>query len=225
MGFNYKELVLGEEFADLLRAPATNAEPSVDMEALGESLIINLHKQLDLYTVYLQQAERQRLALVNRKLEENYQANVESEKLIGCLSTLETERIALTGKILGPAKSAPVAKPLAAGAAGRAGEAVETDKGGFQAKCETIYPLLSPARAERLKACRDSLVKATGDLKQVLTINMALAENGSRMIHTTIGIMTSVVGRKQYEKLNTYTSKGSVRMGKMQIRNLINRSV
>jgi hypothetical protein len=216
MGFNYKELVLGEEFADLLRAPATNAEPSVDMEALGESLIANLNKQLDLYTAYLAQAERQRLSLVNRKLDENYQANVESEKLIGSLSTLEVERIAITEKILGPVKGVPAGKPQSA---------VDTDKGGFQAKCETLYPLLSPARAERLKACRDALVKATGELKRILTINMALAENGSRIIHTTIGILTSVVGRKQYEKLNTYTSKGNVRMGKMQIRNLINRSV
>ncbi len=95
MGFNYKELVLGEEFADLLRAPAVNAEPVVDLEALGETLINNLNGQLGLYSAYIVQAERQRMALVNRKLEENYQANVESERLIGSLSNLEVERIAL----------------------------------------------------------------------------------------------------------------------------------
>ena len=147
------------------------------------------------------------MALVNRQLAQNTDANVESERLIGALNVLEEERIAITKKIFGTGKSR------------------ESEKVAFAAKCDTIYPLLSPARAERLKTCRDALVKATGDLKHVLGINMALVENGSRIIHTTVGIMTSVVGRKANEKMNTYTSKGSVRVGKVQIRNLVNRSV
>jgi hypothetical protein len=201
MGFNYKELVLGEEFADLLREPSAHVEPAVDLEALGESLIGNLNTQLSLYTNYLEQANRQRLALANRKLAENTDANVESERLIGSLYVLEQERVAITGKILGNAKAASLAK------------------------CEVIYPLLSQARAERLRVCRDGLVKATGELKRVLSINLAMVENGSRIVHATVGIMTSVVGRKQNEKMNTYTAKGNVRVGKLQIRNLINRSV
>ena len=58
-----------------------------------------------------------------------------------------------------------------------------------------------------------------------MNINAALVENGSRIIHTTIGIITSVVGRGKNEKLSTYTKKGAVNLGKVQIRNLINRSV
>jgi hypothetical protein len=60
----------------------------------------------------------------------------------------------------------------------------------------------------------------------VLAVNRALVENGSRIIHTTVGIMTSVVGRGKADKQNqTYTKKGAVSVGKVQVRNLINRSV
>ena len=205
MSFKYKELVLGREFADLLQDPATTPAPVEDPAALGEALILNLNSQLALYDAYLIQANRQRLALVNRKLTENSDANVESERLIGSLFVLEEGRILLTEKLLGTKKS--------------------PGKDSLQVKCEDIYPLLHPDQAERLRACREALLKSTGELKNILCVNMALVENGSRIIHTTVGIMTSVVGRKHNEKMNTYTSKGSVRLGKVQVRNLINRSV
>jgi len=124
MGFNYKELALGEEFADLLREPSKDLVPTVDLEALGESLIANLNLQHDLYIAYLEQANRQRLAIVNRKLPENIEANVESERLIGVLSNLEQERIDITGKIAGSAKGVGIGAGLA-GKAGRAGETAE----------------------------------------------------------------------------------------------------
>lgn len=204
MSFKYKELVLGREFADLLQESVVKPTPGEDPAVLGEELIVNLNAQLALYDAYLLQANRQRMALVNRKLVENSEANVESERLIGSLFVLEEARVLITEKLLGVTK-------------GRADS--------FQAKCEDIYPLLRPDQAERLRACREALLKSTGELKSVLCINMALVENGSRIIHTTVGIMTSVVGRKQNEKMNTYSSKGLVRIGKVQVRNLINRSV
>jgi FlgN protein len=210
MSFKYKELVLGEEYADLLSdLPATQVHAE-DIEARGEELIQNLNAQLTLYRDYLEQANRQRMALVNRKLDENSHANVESERLIGSLNILEEKRIQITLKILGMVNPGTASKP---------------NDFAQKAKCENIYPLLSPVNAARLKTCRDALVKATAEVKYVLGINMALVENGSRIIHTTVGIMTSVVGRKQNEKMNTYTARGSVRIGKIQVRNLINRSV
>lgn len=204
MSFKYKELVLGREFEDLLQESAVKPTRGEEPTLLGEELIVNLNAQLALYDAYLLQANRQRMALVNRKLAENTDANVESERLIGSLFVLEEARVVITEKLLGITK-------------GR--------EGSFQAKCEDIYPLLRPEQAERLRICREALLKSTGELKSILCINMALVENGSRIIHTTVGIMTSVVGRKQNEKMNTYSSKGAVRIGKIQIRNLINRSV
>jgi hypothetical protein len=37
--------------------------------------------------------------------------------------------------------------------------------------------------------------------------------------------MTSVAGRSKTDKMNTYTAKGNVNVGKTQLRNLVNRSV
>jgi hypothetical protein len=203
MAPNYKELVLGEEFADLIREPSVQVGPKIDIEAHAVALIHNLNIQLKLYGAYVEQAERQRMALVNHKLAENAEVNVASERLIGYLADLERDRIAITQKML-PGKSA---KELSV------------------VKCEALYPLLGAENAKALKECRDALIKVTGTLRSLLNINTALVENGSRVIHTTIGIMTSVVGRTAGEKMNTYTSKGSVRVGKLQVRNLFNRSI
>jgi hypothetical protein len=204
MGIQYRELLLGEEFADLLEEPAAPPAPPVDREALCETLIANMRSQMELYAAYLDQANRQRLALVNRRLVENHDVNREADRLVNGLASLEEERVAVTDKLVGPHRPGDASAPV---------------------KCEAIYPLVSPEKAARLKECRDALLKAVGELKHALAINLALVENGSRIVHTTIGIMTSVAGRTKGEKMNTYTSKGGVNVGKLQIRNLVNRSV
>ncbi|HKP94636.1 MAG TPA: flagellar export chaperone FlgN [Fibrobacteria bacterium] len=207
MGSAYREMLLGEEFADLLEAPAAAAVAAaapVDREALCETLIANMDAQMALYAAYLDQANRQRLALVNRRLMENHDVNREADRLVNGLASLEEERVAVTERIVGPRRTGEASTPV---------------------KCEAIYPLVSPARAERLKECRDRLLNAVGELKRALAVNLALVENGSKIVHTTIGIMTSVAGRTKTEKMNTYTAKGNVNVARLQIRNLVNRSV
>ena len=205
MATEYRQFLLGEEFADLLTdsAPVAVAEPLVDRNALCGKLTDNLKAQLALYVAYLEQAKRQRMALVNRRLTENLDVNHEVDKLINSLASLEEQRIEITVAILGR----------------------KTGDASTPAKVDAIYPLVRADLAASLKECRDALVVAVADLKQVLTINQALVENGSKIIHTTIGILTSVVGRTKTERMNTYTSKGNVNVGKVQVRNLVNRSV
>jgi hypothetical protein len=206
MGSEYRQLILGEDFADLLNdaAPMAVAAAEVDRDALCEKLIANLKSQLDLYVSYQDQAKRQRLALVNRRLSDNLDVNHEVDKLLNSLAGLEDERIELTVGIIGPRKAGDASTPV---------------------KCEAIYPLVRAELAASLKACRDQLLAAVGELKRSLAVNQALVENGSKIIHTTIGILTSVVGRSKTERMNTYTAKGNVNVGKVQIRNLVNRSV
>lgn len=205
MGERNNRFVLGDEYADLLAAPE---EPAVaeaaDIGALCGKLIGNLAAQRALYADYVVQAGRQRLALVNRRLQDHSDVNAEADSLLNSLGALEEERISITAGILGPRRPGAASTPF---------------------KCEEIYPLVDPAQAARLKACRDALIGIMAELKRELAINQALVENGSRIVHTTIGIMTSVVGRTKAEKMNTYTAKGGVHVGKMQIRNLVNRSV
>jgi hypothetical protein len=194
-----RQSVLGEEFSDLFAeaAPAV-AAPVADREALCIRLTANLRAQLGLYQAYLAQARRQRLALVNRQLAENLGANREIEKLLFELSGLEEERLECTAQIAGTAEGA---------------------------KCEDIYPLVSPEAAAGLKECRDALAGTMAELRAILSVNQALIENGSKIIHTTIGILTSVAGRTKADRMGVYTAKGGVTYGKVQIRNLVNRSV
>jgi hypothetical protein len=130
--------------------------------------------------------------------------NDQIDMLLASLAGLEADRTAVTAGILGPRLAGAASTP---------------------AKCEAIFPLVSAGQAARLKDCRDSLVASMADLKRVLATNSALVENGSRIVHATLGIMTSVAGRTKIEKMNTYTAKGNVHLGKMQLRNLVNRSV
>lgn len=188
-----RQAILGDEFADLFADAAAPAPAAaVDMDSVCDKLTANLGKQLELYVAYKALAERQRMALINRRLSENVDVNSEVDKLLNSLGGLEEERIELTGPAV---------------------------------KCESLYPLVSADRAAKLKACRDDLVEAMGELKRVLDINQSLVENGSKIIHTTIGILTSVAGRSKTDRMNTYTAKGKVQFGKVQIRNLVNRSV
>jgi len=198
-----RPFTLGDEFADLLSAPAAAAE-TVDLDGLCDALIANLESQHGTYSAYAAQLARQRTALVNRDLDGQRDANTEAERLLGALGSMEVERIAVTERMLGPRKAGAAAAPV---------------------KCEAVYPLVGPARARRLKECRDALVLMVGGIRQALDMNQSLVDNGSRIIHTTIGIMTSVVGRTKADKMNTYNAKGGVRVAKMQIRNLVNRSV
>ncbi len=206
MGSGFRQTLLREDFADILNEPVATAvaEVSEDIESLCETLISNLATQQEVYAAYLEQANRQRLALVNRLLQENEEVNAESDMLVNSLASLEQERLSVTARILGPRLAGAASTP---------------------AKCEAIYPLVSAAQAARLKERRDALVASVGELKRVLNVNLALVENGSRIIHATVGIMTSVAGRGKLEKMNTYTAKGNVNVGKMQLRNLVNRSV
>jgi hypothetical protein len=208
MGMQKRATLGREDFADLLgetpaEAPAA-AEATIDTQSLCETLIANLDSQHEAYLAYLEQANRQRLALVNRRLAENLEVNQETDRLVNILSALERERIAVTAKILGPRLAGAASTP---------------------AKCEAIFPVVSPSQAARLKDSRDVLMASVAELKRVLGVNMALVDNGSRIIHTTIGIMTSVAGRSKTDKMSTYTAKGNVSMGKTQLRNLVNRSV
>jgi len=204
-----RQAILGEEFSELFSegAPASSA-PAADREGLCARLIANLRSQLALYADYRGLADRQRLALVNRRLPENVAVNDAIEKLLHSLAGLEEERIRLVTSILGPRGTGDASTPAPA-----------------PMKCEAIYPLVSAGSAARLKECRDALVEAMGALKQILVVNQALIENGSKIIHTTIGIFTSVAGRSKLDRLGLYTAKGSVNYGRVQIRNLVNRSV
>ena len=200
-----RQAILGDEFADLFAEPGpAAAAPKADRESLCGRLIANLRSQLELYSAYRALAERQRLALVNRKLADNQEVNAEVEKLLNSLGGLEEERIGLTDAILGPGKAGSAPAPV---------------------KCEAIYPLVSAGSAARLKECRDALVGTMEELKRILSVNRALVENGSKIIHTTIGILTSVAGRTKADRMGVYTAKGGVTYGKVQIRNLVNRSV
>lgn len=208
MGMEKRAVLERGDFADLLGetadgSPAMVVE-SIDTQSLCETLIANLDAQNEVYLAYLEQANRQRLALVNRRLDESLEANEESDRLQNSLAGLERERIVVTAKILGPRLAGAASTP---------------------AKCEAIFPVVAPEQATRLKNSRDALIASVAELKRVLAVNMALVDNGSRIIHTTIGIMTSVAGRSKTDKMNTYTAKGNVNLGKTQLRNLVNRSV
>lgn len=209
MRSEYRQLILGDDLADLLTdpAPAAAAE-AIDRDALCAKLISNMRAQLALYIAYREQANVQRMALVNRRLSENQGVNGEVDKLLNSLASLEADRREIAAAILGPRK---------------AGDASTPDHP--PVKCEAIYPLVSAAQAVELREVRGELLDAVAELKQLLAINQALVENGSKIIHTTIGILTSVVGRTKADKMNTYTAKGGVNVGKVQIRNLVNRSV
>ncbi len=183
------------------------AEYTDPREMLGEELTLNFKAQYAGYEHYLSLAEKQRLVLINRQLVGNEELNLQSEEIVQYLFDLELRRIDLTERLL-------VFHP-------------DPQMGleNNSIRCEQIYPCLYPQEAAKLKHWRDALVEKLKILRFVLDTNAALAENGQKIIHTTIGILTSVVNRKHTDRFQVYGRQGQVHQDRSQVRNLINRMV
>src|SRR5437870_4799359 len=120
MGSEFREMVLGSEFSDLLDEPKSPTAPAANIDALVEVLIENLDAQRAVYVEYLAAAERQKMALVNHRLPEVQAANSDGEKAISDLGTLESERLAIAERIVAARRDiAPAAAQL---------------------RCEILYP-------------------------------------------------------------------------------------
>ena len=91
--------------------------------------------------------------------------------------------------------------------------------------CDQLLPHLPNRMAEGLNEVRIKLRERLTKLRQDFAINEALALNGRKIIHATLGILTSVVGRKGADKHQVYGPQGKANYGRTQVRSLINRQV
>ena len=72
---------------------------------------------------------------------------------------------------------------------------------------------------------RDGLRAALDEIRSTVKINSALADNGRRLIATTLASLTNLAGRST-DRLSTYSPGGRSLPpdGRRQVRNLVNRS-
>jgi hypothetical protein len=91
-------------------------------------------------------------------------------------------------------------------------------------KLDEVLPLLPEALRQNIEAPRAQLKSMIPEVQRKLRINAALAENGSKVVHATMGIITSIVGRQGPDRHQIYGAKGTTRFGRTQVRSLMNRS-
>lgn len=166
----------------------------------AEDLRRNLEEQKEALDAYLDLCGRQRQALLKNDMLENQALNGEAETASFALARLEEERHLLVERL---ADLHGVTLP---------------------ARCLDLVPFLPPPEAEAVSRLRHELQGRMEKLKEALFLNLALVQNGRKVIHTTIGIVTSVVGRGAADRLSGYGPQGALRRESPQVRALFQRS-
>ena len=185
--------------------------------AQGESLARNLEEQSARYRAYATLLREQRQALLKGDMTGLETANASIEEEVSRLLELEVERESLTQSLL---EAAGVRRsPFREGWISRPQDPEPP------VKCEPIAEHLPPASAGRLLQARDGLHGALEEIRSTVRVNSALAENGRRLIATTLASLTNLTG-KGAERLSIYSPGGRTLPtdGRRQVRNLGNRS-
>lgn len=186
----------------------------------GEHLVSLMDALIEGHQALVPLIKAQRQALVQNRIADLAAANEELDAALAELERLETDRQALASKIhrLGEIEG------RSAGVSLRVSPwAPEAEWDQPAVKLEDLMEFLPPVLGAELQGRKKRLTGELLRLKSELGVNTALAENGTRVVHATLGILTSVVGRTGPDRHQIYGSKGKAQYARTQIRSLMNR--
>jgi hypothetical protein len=197
--------------------PSQPANPVPAAFAAGENLVRNLESQADGYRTYAGLLAEQRQALMQGDLERLGRSNAAIDAAVSDLLRLEVDREIVVRSIL---EAAGKPRRPDSGWFTRPAEAESA------VKCEELAGHLPPETGKALLRARDTLRAILQEIERAARINAALAQNGQRLIATTMASLTTVPGNDSRERLQSYNPRGEAlsASGRRQIRNLVNRS-
>jgi FlgN protein len=161
--------------------------------------------------------DRQRHALVQGHIEQIEAANLECEGLCAELERFENERESLTARLDRMGRGLPATPRVNAWS-------TEAELKGLPVRLDEVLPHLPENVRAAIEDPRKRLKGMIPEVQRKLRINAALAQNGSKVVHATLGIITSIVGRQGPDRHQIYGAKGTTRFGRTQVRSLLNRS-
>jgi hypothetical protein len=193
-------------------------EPREDLRHAGEQLIAQLAAMGECYTVLVGLVEKQRKALIHNRMENLDAINSDIELAYAELEKIEMDRYNLVQNL-----SKICNHPTKSNANRLWSPDLEEDE--IPVKLEELLPYFPVAITQGLELQRSRLKAQLPLLKRELSINAALAENGSRIVHATLSMLTSVVGREGPDRHQVYNARGAVQFGRQQVRCLLNRKI
>lgn len=193
------------------------SEPTTALQAAGSHLAEILARMIEKQELLSLALERQRHALVQGHSEQIEAANLECEGHCAELERLEHERESLTARLDRMGRGLPTTPRVNAWS-------TDAEWRSLPIKLDEVLPLLPEAVRQAIEAPRARLKSMIPEVQRKLRINAALAENGSKVVHATMGIITSIVGRQGPDRHQIYGAKGTTRFGRTQVRSLMNRS-
>ncbi len=203
-----------------LSRPARSRDPNrsvnrpIDLHAGALQLAEILGTLADRHGALRGLMERQRQALMQSHLTELEVINAEADQALAELDLLNFSRKDLTDRLALACKISALPKIPGKGPGSDVSEI----------KLEDLLPYLPDDAKFAVQTQRQRLKSNLPEMQRQWAINSALAANGSRIVHTTLSILTSVVGREGPDRHQVYGAKGKTHYARAQVRSLLNRS-
>lgn len=200
--------------SDYSRGQARASKRPVDLHAGGMQLAEILGNLADGHLALRDLMERQRQALMQSRLTELEIINAEADQALAELDLVNASRKDLAHRLAQACESLAFRKSDGKGQGLEPGEI----------KLEDLLPYLPEEARAKVQTQRQRLKSSLPEMQRQWAINSALAANGSRIVHTTLSIMTSVIGREGPDRHQVYGAKGKTQYARTQVRSLLNRS-
>lgn len=184
----------------------------------GARLVDLLEQLFERYGAVAETAKRQRSALIRGKQDEIESVNQEAESLSSEISFIEVERAQLAARLYALVQGRDIHP--------RESFSYESDaQWDAPVKAETLMPFLPSAVAKAMMDVRIRLRERLMDLRKEFAVNATLAENGRRIVHASMSLITSVIGREGPDKHQFYGQKGKAQFARTQVRSILNKKV
>ncbi len=190
---------------------------SEECQEPGAALTNNLLEQAQQYQYYGEKLKEQRQALLHGNLVDLAEVNIRIDTVVSELLRLEVDReglVRIDMEMLG------IAKPFQEAWFSRASLPE------LPIKCEELATHLSRVQAQNLREAREILRDRIQAINRDVQVNAALAQNGQKLIATTMASLTTLAGDRTKDRMHTYSQQGQslYASGRRQVRNLLNRS-
>jgi FlgN protein len=195
---------------------ATKSLRTDELSPAGRQIAAMLRVLVEKQQMLEKVLDRQRNALIQGKLEAIDAANVDAETLLSDMERIDLERESLAvriSKVVRGDNCSTKSNPWSMEA--------ETDS----VKLDDLLPYFNEDVRQEIESPRQALKQLIPLTRRKLSANSALALNGSKIVHATLGILTTIVGREGPDKHQIYGAQGKTHYGRTQVRSLWNRKV
>ncbi len=199
-----------------VKSPSDRSQAQDGFAHAGRQIAAILNALLQKQALLDSALDKQRQALIQGKLEAIEESNAEVDAVMADIERIDLERDSLAMRIARIARGETEPQRVNPWS-------LEAEFAPSTVKLDDLLECFPNEVCDSIEESRQRLKAMIPVTRHKLRINHALAQNGSKIVHATLGIMTTIIGREGPDKHQTYGSKGTTQYGRTQVRSLLNR--